>query len=117
MSGPEAGNDKTLVGLSIARQFRLSERIDESSVSTILTSPPAVESAAPAARTEFRTVFSARGWPSQSGDSMRQSMCSGDVGRPGGVFILFPRERGLRDRRPRRCGPRARGEVEVHAQK
>src|SRR5665647_2080204 len=62
-----AGNDNTLVGLSIPRQSRLRTRTAESSVSRILTSPPDVESAA-AAAIASRTVCAAPGCLSQSGD-------------------------------------------------
>src|SRR5665647_1706946 len=64
-----AGNDNTLVALSILRHSRLRSRIAWSSVSTILTSPAVVESVSAAAAIASRTVFSAKGWPSHSGEA------------------------------------------------
>jgi hypothetical protein len=69
-AGAGAGNDSTLVGLSIPRQSRLRARIAASSVSTILTSPSSGASAAAAAAMASRTVCSAKGWASHSGEAI-----------------------------------------------
>src|SRR5215211_7721851 len=74
-----AGNDSTLVGLSIPRQSRLSLRMAASSASTTLTSPLAAGSArvdAAAVMTASRTVTCASGCAFHSSDSTTISICA-----------------------------------------
>src|SRR5919198_1308687 len=67
------GNDSTLVGRSLPRQRRLSVRTAASSVSTTLSSEPALALVAAAAMAR-RTVLRALGIVRQRGDSTRMSI-------------------------------------------
>src|SRR3977135_2521096 len=115
------GKDRTLVGLSLLRQLRLSDRIAESSVSTIASSPADVDVARAASRMARRTVALTPLCVAHSGACTMMSMA--DAAKPGlvkpglvkPVFAgarLIPWPRGivlLPGHRPRRCAQPIRG--------
>ena len=106
-----AGNDSTLVGLSMPRQSRLSARIAASSVSTIASSPPGVRPAASRRGGDGARARSPRrrGSASQSGDRRSMSIDVGCCGRSR-AHALASRVCALAaGRRLRRCAPPARG--------
>src|SRR6266702_6359406 len=115
-----AGKDKTLVGVSLRRQLWLRDRIAESSVSMIASSPADVDVAMAASRTARRTVALAPLCVAHSGACTMMSMAgAADPGfaklgfvKPGLVkpgfagSRLIPWPRGivlLPGHRPRRC--------------
>src|SRR3977135_2641315 len=125
------GKDRTLVGLSLLRQLRLSDRIAESSVSTIASSPADVDVARAASRMARRTVALTPLCVAHSGACTMMSMADAakpDFAKPGLAkpgFVkpglvkpgfagarLIPWPRGivlLPGHRPRRCAQPIRG--------
>src|SRR5690349_23711990 len=74
LPGVATGNDSTLVGAFLPRHCRLSERIAESSLSTIASSTGRVETALAAANTADLTTFLAAGRFRQRADRTMTSI-------------------------------------------
>src|SRR5229473_2670514 len=78
---PSAGNESTLVGVSLLRQARLRVRIAASSVSTTASSPSASETAAAAAAIARRNAARALRFAFQRGDATTISIRGGGARR------------------------------------